>query len=361
MNSTSTIETIDFHDGRRDWAIPVQCMDSGTPGPTLLVMSGLHAGEQVGCEVCLRLGETIPERVTCGKLLLAPFVCLPGTYAHGNTWDDVLSKNQVWPGKAEGNPKERLYHALATHLIPRASHVLDLHCFTFYKSATAFAPIDDKAAQHIALAVDVPFTLIQEPSNYDQPRRSAGEGDSLPKITTTMHCRKLGKPAALIEFPGHMLNRRNAETGIRAVRRLLVALGMIEARDADESAPPTTTRLRVREGAAPVDDPGYQSAMVDVAAPCDGMFLAGDKLPGDWIEQGEPLGRLHNPADLTGQDIPSPVTGRVFRLGVRCTGGDIHGFARAGDALAQVVRLSEPGDEVTVYRSELSMRGPGIK
>ncbi|MFW6132340.1 MAG: succinylglutamate desuccinylase/aspartoacylase family protein [Planctomycetota bacterium] len=361
MKVSATIDTIAFHDGRRDWAIAVQRIDSGRPGPTLLVMGGLHAGEQVGCEVAVRLGESIRQRLRRGTLLLVPFACLPASYAHGNTWGEVISKNQVWPGNADGNAKERLYDALAAQLIPPVSHVLDLHCFTFYKAATAFAPVDDEACQTLAMAADVPFTLIQDPGQYDQPRRPAGEGDRMPKITTTMYCRRLGKPAALIEFPGHMLNRRNAETGLRAVRRVLVELDMIEPVDTDETASPSTTRLRVLQGAAPGDDAAYKSVMVHVPAPCDGLFLAGDKLPGDRVAQGQSLGRLYSPVDLAGRDIPAPVTGRVFRLGVRCTGGDIHAFAAAGEVLAQLVRLAEPGDEVTVYRSEISMQGAGIK
>ena len=357
---TNVVETIEFDDGRREWGIPVQCIDSGRPGPTLLIMGGLHAGEQVGCEVGLRLGETIPDHLLRGTLLLAPFACLPGSYAHNNIWGDVISKNQVWPGKADGNPKERLYHALATHLIPRATHVLDLHCFTFYKSATAFAPNDDDAAQFMALAADVPFTLIQDPGQYDRPRREPGRGDSLPKITTTMYCRQLGTPAALIEFPGHMLNARTAETGLRAARRLLVALEMLDGQDDDETKPSTTTRLRVVEAQAPAD-PMVAPAMIDIPAPADGLFISGDVYPGDWVEQGRSLGRLYSPADLTGRDVSSPVTGRLFRLGVRCTGGDIHGFAGAGDILAQIVQAPAPDSEVTVYRSEISMRGGGIE
>ena len=230
-------DSIRFHDGTREWDIPVVEVRGAGDGPALLVQGGLHAGELVGSEVSLRLIEAVAGRIERGRLIVAPFACPPGTYHRGNTWGSVQSKNQVWPGEADGNEKERLYHALATELLPRASHVVDLHCYPYVKAPAAFAPNDEPASLELALAADVAVTKIQEPSQYDQPRRSPGENDALPKITTTMHCRTLGKPATMIEFPGHLLDARNAELGLRAVRRILVALGMMTATGPDESAP----------------------------------------------------------------------------------------------------------------------------
>lgn len=175
------------------------------------------------------------RRLERGRLVIAPFACLPGVRKGDNIWGSVISKNQTWPGKADGNEKERWYHALTEQLLPRATHVIDLHCFNHYKSTTSFAPVDDTESRELALAGDLPFTLLQQPQHYTQPRRSAGEGDSLPKITATSYCYQMGKPAVLIEFPGGlvnfsggMINRRKPEPGLRAVRRMMINLEMLE-------------------------------------------------------------------------------------------------------------------------------------
>ncbi|MFP4176077.1 MAG: succinylglutamate desuccinylase/aspartoacylase family protein [Planctomycetota bacterium] len=363
-----TMDAVECNDGERDWSIPVKIFDSGRKGPSFLVQAGIHGGEQTSIEVALRLGELMGERsLVRGRLLIAPFACLPGVLRGSNTWSDVISKNQVWPGKPNGNPKERLYHALAEDLLPRATHVVDLHCFNHYKSTTAFAPVDDPESLELAVAGDLPFTLVQDPEQYSEPRREPGEGDNLPKITTTGHCYSLGKPSVLIEFPGGLvnfpggaMNRRKPNPGIRALRRMMVKLEMLEPISEDENKPAETTRLRVHEQEP---DEAVDTPMHDVRAHSDGLFVQDmdHAVSGDWLEEGQVFGKLFETDQLNALPVKSPATGRLFRVGARCTGGDIHAFAREGTMLAQVIELERPEQQVDLYRSEVSMSGPALK
>jgi predicted deacylase len=106
--------------------VPIVSINGG-PGPTVLVVGGVHGDEPEGQVAALRLArETRPEDVA-GQLIVVPCASPDASRAYTRLWPGGANFNRSFPGSPDGTPDEQLADFFTRFLIPRADVVVDMH------------------------------------------------------------------------------------------------------------------------------------------------------------------------------------------------------------------------------------------
>lgn len=109
--------------------IPVSVLRGAKPGPTLLIVAGVHGFEFISLLTAERLADDIDPTALAGTLILVRAANVPAFEERSPYVNpfDRKNLNRSFPGKADGTQSERIAHALATELITRADFVVDAH------------------------------------------------------------------------------------------------------------------------------------------------------------------------------------------------------------------------------------------
>lgn len=208
--------------------LTVHELESGAPGPVVLVLGGVHGNEIGGILAAGRLvGADLGLRT--GRLLVAPV-------AHEAAHDadarespvDGLNLARVFPGSRSGSATEVVAALIAEELIAVADVLLDLHTSSPETDMPLFCGcLDDGSAAsaravELALAFGAPVVWTHGALG---PGRTLGVA------------RDRGIPALYAESPrGGVLDEAYLDAYDRGVRGVLAALGMTDA--AVPAAPP---------------------------------------------------------------------------------------------------------------------------
>ena len=107
--------------------MPVHVVHGRRPGPVLLVSAALHGDEINGVEVIRRLlSHKFIDRIK-GTLIAIPVVNVYGFVSKSRYLPDRRDLNRSFPGSENGSMASRLAHVLMTQIIPRCTHIIDLH------------------------------------------------------------------------------------------------------------------------------------------------------------------------------------------------------------------------------------------
>jgi predicted deacylase len=184
------------------------------PGPTLLLMGGLHGDEINGIEIVRRIIEQekhIPEK---GTVICIPILNIYGFIHFSRNVPDGKDVNRSFPGNKNGSLASRLASYMMTDIIPRIDYGIDFHTGGADRSnyPQIRCMLDDPKNRELARAFCAPFTLHSKyrPKSL---RQSAA---------------KLGK--RIIVFEGGESSRFDEfaiNQGINGTLRLMRHLGMI--------------------------------------------------------------------------------------------------------------------------------------
>jgi N-alpha-acetyl-L-2,4-diaminobutyrate deacetylase len=106
--------------------IPIVSVANG-PGPTALVIGGVHGDEPEGQVAALNLARDLqPEQVT-GRLIVIPCASPEASRAYTRLWPSGANLNRSFPGTPTGQADEQLAHFLSTQLFPIADVIVDIH------------------------------------------------------------------------------------------------------------------------------------------------------------------------------------------------------------------------------------------
>jgi predicted deacylase len=150
------------------WEIPAVVIRGTRPGPTLVVVAGIHAAEYCSIEAAIRLGRTTDPRHLNGTLIVVPLVNMPGFYERSIYINprDGRNINRSFPGKPDGSPAERVTNFLMTELITGADAFVDLHGGDMVESLIPFSiyretgdPEIDSQSRALADAFDLEYIL----------------------------------------------------------------------------------------------------------------------------------------------------------------------------------------------------------
>ena len=300
--------------------IPAWVLDSGTPGPCLLLTAAQHGNEVQGTEAIRRFIELCEAGMSRGKVVAVPMVNLPAIrqrrphirmkpeQAYGD--DRGHNMNRHWGGKRSRNATARIPAAIYRAFGAAATHALDLHCWEKH-TAPALLIRDVPALRDLVAKLGHRFV----------------QGCSPTDCTLGGHFCATGRIGITYEFAGqYTVNEEEVRRGLRMITNFAKAIGLLPGRP--------------EKGDVPVlfSD---QCTTTDVAAPCSGLFVeAGLKLCAPVCE-GDLLGHILSDVDLSRREIRAPVSGYLRAFGASRAKCDVampghHPYVTEGERLATI-------------------------
>ena len=269
------------------------------PGPTALLLGGVHGDEINGVEIVRRLicGD-LPDRLARGGLIAIPLLNVFGFLNYARDVPDGKDVNRSFPGSARGSLASRVAHVLTTRVLPEVDFGVDFHTggrCVYNWPQVRYDPADARAAQlaaHFAAPVSLASRTIPR-----SLRRTAS---------------RLGRPVLVYEGGENLrLNPECIAEAVAGTERLLAAEGLLEA----------SRRL------VPADPSSRQVFGESrwVRAPRAGLFEAA-RQSGVAVRAGETLGHIRDPYGNEEQAVRCPRDGFIV-------GHDNSPVVNQGDAL----------------------------
>ncbi len=236
---------------------------SRRPGPTVLVLGGVHGDEINGVAIVGQaLREDLFSDLRCGTVIAIPLLNLYGFIHFSRELPDGKDVNRSFPGNSKGSLASRVARLLTQHILPHADLGVDFHSGGngLYNYPQIRFSGDDPSSETLARAFGAPFLIAKRP--IARSLRKAALRDKKP----------------ILVFEGGENHRHDpfaTHKALEGLRRLLQAQGMVGGK-----AEPARCRL-FRKTAW-------------MRAPRAGMFY-GAKAAGQRVRKGEPLGRIDDP------------------------------------------------------------------
>ncbi|WP_166350636.1 succinylglutamate desuccinylase/aspartoacylase family protein [Phytoactinopolyspora limicola] len=265
-------------------------LDSGRPGPRLIVLGGVHGNEIGGIVGAGRL-TLQPWPLQAGLVDVISIVHEAAYAAFSRTGPaDGLDLARTFPGDPAGTPTERLAALLTDEVIADADGLIDLHTSSQDADLPLFAGAlgDGSAVGHASTAMATAFGFDVV---WTHPTLGAGR-------TLTIAAER-GIPAMYVESPvGGVLSEKVVSSYTTGVLRVAESWGMLPHGCA-QPGPPIRLRLH-----GPGDTDSF------VAADRDGHFVADVELLAS-VRTGDRLGRVLDFMGRTISEITAARDGHV--------------------------------------------------
>jgi predicted deacylase len=108
--------------------LPVLIARGRQPGPTIVVLGGIHGDEYEGMAAVRDVYRTLDPWEMHGSFIGVP-VCNPPAFAAKSRTSpiDGLNLARVFPGRADGTISQQIAHALTASILIHADFLVDLH------------------------------------------------------------------------------------------------------------------------------------------------------------------------------------------------------------------------------------------
>ncbi|MGH2614433.1 MAG: succinylglutamate desuccinylase/aspartoacylase family protein, partial [Thermomicrobiales bacterium] len=109
--------------------MPVGIINSGRPGPRVVISAGIHGSEYPGIEAANRLWRSLTPDSINGVVVMFPLVNVPGFEAAEPNVNplDHINLNRIFPGDSNGSPSMVMANRLVEEVSRVAEYVVDLH------------------------------------------------------------------------------------------------------------------------------------------------------------------------------------------------------------------------------------------
>jgi len=116
-------------DQDRESRIPVTVIHGTKPGPVLALIAGMHPTEYCPILALLRMRKQIDPKRLSGSVILVHIANMRGFISKlvQDTPASGKNLNRCYPGKPDGDIKERIAYTILTQVIERADYVIDMH------------------------------------------------------------------------------------------------------------------------------------------------------------------------------------------------------------------------------------------
>lgn len=113
----------------RQTSIPITVVTGRSPGPTLLILAGVHGSEYAPIVASQRFGVALDPAQLKGAVMIVHVANLPAYLGRTiyTSPADGLNLNRLFPGKAAGTLSERIAYLVTSVIYPLADAVLDVH------------------------------------------------------------------------------------------------------------------------------------------------------------------------------------------------------------------------------------------
>lgn len=292
------------------YPVPVACI-VGKPGPTALLVAGVHGDEFEGPLALSQLiAEIDPDQIE-GRLIILPAFNSPAVLASQRTSPlDGRNMNRSFPGDPDGGPTDMLTDFLVSVLLPEADLVIDLHAggkaSIFVTSALASRCEDKNLMQanlNFAAAFGAPLIWVLGTFNDTRTLNAAAINAGVPMIAAELGGGGGSDPVQVSQ-------------AVMGIKRCIAHAGII-----NEALPEAKPSLLVET----------RSSADNIYAPATGLF---DRhfAAGDHVEAGQLAGYIRSLDKL--DDAPVPL--HFIADGVVLAHGN-RGHVMRGDMLAMLV------------------------
>ena len=297
--------------------IPVTVVKRGD-GPTVLLTGGNHGDEYEGPVALSKLAGSLKAADVTGRVIVVPFMNYPAFRAGCRTSPiDSGNLNRSFPGRPDGTVTEKIADYFQRHLLPLATHVLDIHAGGRTLDFVPFAAIhvlDDRDQQarcdRAMRAFGAPYSMrmleLDSVGLFDSAAEAAG------KVFVSTELGGGGSSTAA-----------SVAIAERGVRGFLANAGVIAKGDGARAAPRTTTLLDMPDGSC-----FTTSEHRGLLEMCRDL--------GSEVDAGDVLARVHD-IDRTGVAPVEYVARRRGLLAAR----HFPGIVQAGDTIAVVADIVE--------------------
>ena len=292
-------ETLELPGGR---TLPVMSVDSGQPGPAVVVTANIHGDEATGVGVVHNLARCLPDLLNKGSVHMYPTLNPGGLTANTRTLPgDGQDLNRMFPGKPRGSAAERHAHCIWKDIQARSPDALiDLH--TDVAGAIPYAIVDRVVRVRdrrrlttlcSRLANASGLTVLAE---YPKDRYLRYNLDrSLPGAIVNL----AGIPAVTLEVgPRRRLDPEAAAVATGAVLGVLTEIGVLRMPASEDSERRETGRWR-RESGPRTNQTGILVPLVR---------------PGDSLSRGTPIAEVRTIDGTVLETLTARATGFVVAL-----------------------------------------------
>lgn len=258
----------------RNIAIPLTIINGNEDGPTLLITAGIHGGEYPGIAAAMELGKIIEPEHVKGLLIIMHPVNIQGFWARREfiVPEDGKNLNRVFPGDPCGTLADRTAYLISNNFFPLADFYVDMHSGDIHESLHPYvyypglSPEIEKQSRRVARVLDMEFMV-----------RSMATSGAYNYAAST------GLPSILIERGGAGLClREDIDAYKEDIRNILRKLGMFAL-----SVKPRHHHPRDVEN------------LIYLESLETGCWMH-HMHSGDWVQEGQELGRI---TDVFGETI----------------------------------------------------------
>ncbi len=253
---------------------------SKNPGPTMLVLGGVHGDEINGIEIVRRSVKAgLFKKLNAGAVIAVPLLNVYGFINFTRDLPDGKDVNRSFPGSSRGSLASRVAFILTKHILPLADFGLDFH--TGGRSIHNYPQLrvnpEDKKSMNLAKVFNPPFIIHSKPISR-----------SLRKEAT-----KRGIPMVVYEGGESLrVDSFSVDEGINGIKRVMLSEGMIKEKVPAQKSIVVKNSKWIRASQA-------------------GLFIP-YKQSGDHVEKGEALGHVTDPYGNKESKIKSPVKGVIY-------------------------------------------------
>lgn len=292
------------------YPVPVMVV-AGEPGPTTLLVAGVHGDEFEGPLALIALFQSLDPARVKGRLIFLPALNAPAVRASSRVSPlDGANLNRAFPGDRDGPPTAMLAHLVETVLMPGCDAVIDLHAggkASFFTPCALAARTADGALSPanmaLARAFGAPVIWVLGRHNDDRSVNAAATRQNVTMIAAELGGRGAVTPEILA------LTRRG-------LRRCLAHLGHLDEMPAADCVAPRVVEIADAGHSVHAPGQGLLEPLATAGQPvCEGQLLAR-------------LYALDDPARPP-TDVHAPATGVVLAVGAR-------GHVEHGDFVALV-------------------------
>jgi predicted deacylase len=302
-------------------SVPLWDLESGVPGPCLLLTAAQHGNEVQGSEAIRRFVDLAGRDLARGRVLAVPFANLPAVrerrphirmgpeQPYGD--DRGHNMNMTWGG-GRGNDTGRLSAALARALFSGVTHVLDVHCWECH-AAPALLIRDRPDLRLLARRLGPRFVQIRAPHGSTLGGRFC----------------EIGRVGLSYECSGqYVVDEGEVRRCLRIIVNLARAIGILPGRPIPECREVLFSDA---------------TETVTVAAPITGLFVGRGLRNCDPVKKGAVLGHVLSDRDLSCHEITATVAGYLGAYGASRKDCDValpgrHPYVSKGERLAAIVR-----------------------
>ncbi len=188
---------------------------SKKPGPTILILGGLHGDEINGVEIVRKsINEKLFSKLKCGNVIAIPLLNVYGFINFSRDLPDGKDINRSFPGNSKGSLASRVAKQLTQHILPLVDFGIDFHTGGRSIHNVPQIRIDANSPESLSLAqvFDSPFIV---------------KSKVIPR-SLRKECSKLKIPMLVFEGGESLrIHKESVKVGVQGIKNILAHNKMI--------------------------------------------------------------------------------------------------------------------------------------